>query len=205
MSEQQYFASSPQAESQPKPFTLLWQGKPYRFLTDGGVFSKGELDFGTKVLLGALPDPGQGRVLDLGCGWGPVGVLMGAMYPDAVITMVDINERAVALAQQNARQNGVNAQVLVSDGLKNAPGPWDLIALNPPIRAGKATVYRLFDESAGALSPDGLLYVVIRKQQGADSAKKHLKTLFDSVDTVDRKGGFHVFRCGGRTAGKDLA
>lgn len=203
MPEQQYFASQPQAQSDARPFTLTWQGREYRFLTDAGVFSKGELDFGTKVLLGALPDPGDGQLLDLGCGWGAVGVLMGALYPAAHITMTDINQRAVALARENARANGVSATVVAGDGLEQAPGPWDVIALNPPIRAGKQVVYRLFAQCAAALTPGGALYVVIRRQQGADSAKQYLRTLFDQVDTVARKGGFHVFRCGGASAGKE--
>ncbi len=202
MTEQQYFTAQPQTPSDPHPFALHWQGQDYRFLTDSGVFSKGGLDFGTKTLLKALPDPGAGRVLDLGCGWGPVGVLMGAMYPRCQVTMSDINRRAVALAQENARYHQVHAQAVHSDGLENAPGPWDLIAFNPPIRAGKAEVYRLFQQCAQALAPGGALYVVMRRQQGADSAKKHLGTLFESVDTVARKGGYHVFRCG-HEPGKD--
>lgn len=203
MPEQQYFAQQPDAPSSPRAFELTWNGRAYTFLTDSGVFSKGELDAGTRALLFALPDPGEGRLLDLGCGWGPVGVLMGAQYPRAQITMTDVNERAVALARKNALANRVTATAVVGDGLQNAPGPWDVLALNPPIRAGKALVYRLFAECAIALAPRGALYVVIRRQQGADSAKQYLRTLFRQVDTVARKGGFHVFRCGGATAGKD--
>lgn len=189
----------PSAESQPVPFTLNWQGKDYRFLTDSGVFSKGELDFGTRVLLRALPGEIRGRVLDLGCGWGAVGVLVGAENPDAQVFMADINERAVALARENARINGVTAQVGQSDGFERIQGAFDLIALNPPIRAGKRVVYGLFSDCAAHLAPGGALYVVIRRQQGADSAAKFLKTIFESVETVNKKGGYHVFRCeGGR-------
>ena len=193
--DQQYFASAPQSASAPRPFDLTWRGRSYRFLTDSGVFSKGELDTGTQVLLNALPGHIAGDVLDLGCGWGPVGILLAAQHPDAQLTLADVNERAVSLARQNAAANGVKVRVVLSDGFAQLPGAFDLIALNPPIRAGKQVVYCLFDECREHLAPGGALYVVIRKQQGADSAKKHLLTLFPSVETVARKGGFHVFEC----------
>lgn len=184
------------------PLTVSWQGKDYRFVTDSGVFSKGELDFGTRVLLRALPEKIRGRVLDLGCGWGAVGVLIGAAHPGAAVCMADINGRAVALARENARANGVAAQAWQSDGFERIQGVFDLIALNPPIRAGKQVVYGLFRACAGRLGPGGALYVVMRRQQGADSAARYLGTLFDRVDTVARKGGYHVFRCeGGRPDG----
>ena len=194
---EQYFAQQPHSGSQPKAFELSYRGRDYRFVTDSGVFSKGELDLGTRTLLDALPDQMTGRLLDLGCGWGAVGVVLAARHPEAQVVMSDVNERALGLARQNLAANGLSAQVLQSDGLAGLTGDFDLIALNPPIRAGKETVYRLFDQCAGRLNAAGALYVVIRKQQGADSARKHLKGLFAEVETVARKGGFHVFRCDG--------
>ncbi|NLD34825.1 MAG: methyltransferase [Clostridiales bacterium] len=198
--QQQYFASQPESASQARAFELPWQGRTYRFWTDSGVFSRGELDMGTRVLLGALPGQITGRVLDLGCGWGPVGVLLSAQHPQAEVVLADVNERAVALANRNARENGVSARAVVSDGLAQLTGQFDLIALNPPIRAGKEVVYSLFAQAAKALTPDGALYVVIRKQQGAPSAKAYINTLFHDVRTIARKGGYHVFQCsGGKT------
>lgn len=194
---QQYFARDPASESLEKTFELEWKGRTFTFVTDNGVFSKGGLDTGTAVLLKSLPEHFSGRMLDLGCGWGAVGVLAGAAWPRALVTMVDVNPRAVLLALRNAQSNGVRAEAIESDGFERVPGPYDLIALNPPIRAGKETVYRLFKEAAGHLSPVGVLYIVIRKQQGAPSAQKFLTSLFSSVRTVERKSGFHVFQCEG--------
>lgn len=194
---QQYFAPAPQSASNEKSFDLVWMGKSYRFLSDNGVFSKGELDMGTSVLLQALPTEFSGSLLDLGCGWGPVAVLAGSGWPNASITMADINPRALALAKRNAQANGVKAQAIQSDGFENISAHFDLIALNPPIRAGKETIYRLFRQAAQHLSDKGALYIVIRKQQGAPSAQKYLTELFASVQTVARKGGFHVFQCEG--------
>ena len=197
---QQYFASHPDSASQAKIFTLSWHGREVRFWTDSGVFSRGELDMGTRVLLDALPEHITGRVLDLGCGWGPVGVLLSMQHPQAEVWMADVNERAVALARRNAQENGVSARAVVSDGLSQVEGDFDLIALNPPIRAGKAVVYSLFEQASRRLTPDGALYVVIRKQQGAPSAVKYLETIFRDVRTIGRKGGYHVIQCcGGKT------
>ena len=139
---QQYFANKPESKSEAKPFNLDWQGQSFRFYTDHGVFSRGELDLGTKVLLEALPKDFSGQFLDLGCGWGPVGLLMKASNPQAEITLSDTNERAVALTRRNAKENKLTVQVITGDGFENIQGDFDMIAINPPIRAGKATIYR---------------------------------------------------------------
>ena len=111
MSEQ-YFAKKPGCESRPVAFETECVGVRASFETDAGVFSKGELDEGTRVLLEALP-PLHGRALDLGCGWGAVGVLLGKKYPDVSLLMADVNERAVALAAKNLARNGVkNARAI---------------------------------------------------------------------------------------------
>jgi 16S rRNA (guanine1207-N2)-methyltransferase len=190
-----YFSASPTSEHRYAEAEYVYRGETLRFLTDAGVFSRGEVDFGTDVLLRALPQEMAGRVLDLGCGWGAVGSSVGKKYPACRIVMSDVNERALALAAKNAAANGVQAETAQSDGLERVEGPFDYILTNPPIRAGKQVIYRLFAESAQKLSPEGSLYIVIRKQQGAESAVKYLKTIFQQVDTVDKSGGFWVIRC----------
>ena len=190
-----YFSASPTSEHRYAEAEYVYRGETLRFLTDAGVFSRGEVDFGTDVLLRALPEEMAGRVLDLGCGWGAVGASVGKKYPACRIVMSDVNERALALAAKNAAANGVQAKTAQSDGLEQVEGPFDYILTNPPIRAGKQVIYRLFAESAQKLSPEGALYIVIRKQQGAESAVKYLKTIFQQVDTVDKSGGFWVIRC----------
>lgn len=197
---EQYFTPVPSGRSEARAFTLHWEGRDYRFFTDRGVFSRDELDYGSAVLLRALPEQISGDVLDLGCGWGPIGILIAARHPEARVLMVDVNERAVALSQRNAAENGVTVQVGQSDGFERVQGQFDLIALNPPIRAGKQVVYGLFAGAAARLRPGGAVYVVMRRQQGADSAARYLKTIFDTVDTVARKGGYHVFCCRGGQA-----
>ena len=190
-----YYSSAPQSAHRFASCAYEYRGAEVRFTTDAGVFSRDGVDFGTHTLLSALPDDMTGDVLDLGCGWGAVGVTVGKRYPACRVTMCDINQRAAELAEQNARDNGVDAQVIVSDGLTAVPGSFDFVLTNPPIRAGKQVIYGLFAAARERLNPGGRLYLVIRRQQGADSAVKYLKTLFGSVETIERKGGFHVICC----------
>lgn len=195
-----YYTTSPESAHRYAPCSFEYRGVTVNFMTDAGVFSRGEVDFGTEVLLKALPEEMNGRVLDLGCGWGCVGVSLGKKYPETRIVMCDVNERALGLAAENAKKNGVKAETVLSNGLENVQGTFRCIITNPPIRAGKQVIYSLFAQSAGALEEDGELYIVIRKQQGAESALKYLKTIFEQVETIDKSGGFWVICCkGGKT------
>ena len=192
-----YYSADPNSEHKYQTAEWTYRGHALRFTTDAGVFSKGEVDYGTATLLKALPEEMNGRILDLGCGWGAVGVSLGRAYPDCDIMMSDVNRRALELSEKNAKANGVSAQIVESDGLENVPGSFDYIITNPPIRAGKQVIYKMFSDSAEKLTEKGQLYLVIRKQQGAESALKYLKTIFSEVDTIEKSGGFWVIRCRG--------
>lgn len=188
-----YYTENPNSAHDERRIALRALGNDLTFVTDAGVFSRDGLDRGTEVLLEALP-PLEGRVLDLGCGWGAVGVALGKRYPALDIVMTDINSRAVELARRNLAENGVTAAVLQGDGFDAVEGRFDAIVTNPPIRAGKAVIYGLFARARDYLELDGALYVVIRKQQGAPSALKYLKEIYSRAETVDRASGFHVLR-----------
>ena len=189
-----YYTQEPTSKHEEHAFTLECAGRALRFETDAGVFSKLRLDPGTALLLKALQESFSGRALDLGCGWGPVGCCMAARWQHARIALCDVNERAAGLARENLRRNNLSGEVSCGDGLDAVEGAFDLIAVNPPIRAGKAVIYRLFAQSAQRLTAGGNLYVVMRRAQGAESAEKELKTLFSKVETVERGGGYRVFR-----------
>ena len=193
----QYYTADPSSESRPVPCAFPYRGHGLNFMTDAGVFSKGELDVGSRLLLDALPAL-SGDVLDLGCGWGAIGVAIARANKEARVVMADVNHRALDLCRANCARNGVTAEVIESDGMAAVLGRrFDAIVTNPPIRAGKQVIYRMFAQSAEKLNADGELYIVIRKQQGAESAIKYLKTLFDSVDTIEKSGGFWIIRCRG--------
>ena len=189
-----YYTANPASAHDERRVALTALGNALVFTTDAGVFSRDGLDKGTEALLNALPVPMEGRVLDLGCGWGPVGVALGKKYPALEIVMTDINQRAAELARRNLAANGVRAQVVQGDGFAAVEGSFDAILTNPPIRAGKAVIYALFREARARLNPGGALYIVIRKQQGAPSALKFLREVYDEAEVIDRSGGFHVIR-----------
>ncbi len=198
-----YYTRNPESASCPVGCGYTYRGIPLSFTTDAGVFSKGELDTGTRLLLEALPEVMEGDILDMGCGWGAIGVSVAARWPACRVTMADVNLRALELSRGNAERNGVRAVCVESDGLAALAGKrFDAVITNPPIRAGKQVIYRLFAEAAGALSEGGALYLVIRKQQGADSCVRYLETLFEKVEILDRSGGFRVLRACGPVRGR---
>lgn len=194
MSEQ-YFDSTPTSASSPVAIDICFNGEMFKFVTDSGVFSKGTLDKGTQILLNSIDEPLHGNVLDLGCGWGAVGIILAKLYPKINVIMADVNKRAVELANINAKKNRVLANIVESNGFENIDGSFDYIFLNPPIRAGKKIVYDLFSGAAKHLKPEGAFYIVIRKRQGAPSAKEYLKNIFENVDTINRKAGYHIIKC----------
>ena len=192
---QHYFTSNPQSAHDERAIQVELAGVRADFCTDAGVFSRDGLDFGSRLLIETVHPLLHGRVLDMGCGWGAIGVLLARLCPDAQITMADINERAVALAARNAWQNGVSAETLVSDGYENIAPSFDAIVTNPPIRAGKQTVYRILDEAKTSLAPGGRLFLVIRKEQGAPSAQTHLQGVYSRVELLARKKGYWILAC----------
>lgn len=191
-----YFTPQPQSAHHLERLEVTLRGQKLLFYTDRGVFSRRRVDFGTWLLAEAVQVAPDGSVLDVGCGYGPLGLALAKESDRRQVTMVDINERAVELARQNAQINGLmNVRILVSDLLTELEGEtFDAIVSNPPIRAGKEVVYRLFEASAQALKPGGSLWVVIQKKQGAPSAQKKLESLFNSVTVAVRKKGYYVFQ-----------
>ena len=190
----QYYTADPTSASKPVPCAFPYRGHGLNFMTDAGVFSKGELDVGSKLLLDALP-AFTGDVLDIGCGWGAMGVAIARANKNANVTMVDVNRRALDLCRQNCERNHVTAEVIESDGMAEVMGrKFDTIVTNPPIRAGKQVIYKMFADAAVSLKEGGALYLVIRKQQGAESCVKYLKTLFNEVEKLDKSAGFWVLK-----------
>lgn len=190
----QYYTADPSSESKPVPCAFPYRGHGMNFMTDAGVFSKGELDQGTRLLLDALPAL-SGDVLDLGCGWGAIGVSVARANPGCRVVMADVNRRALQLSRDNLERNHTAAEVIESDGMAQVlDRTFDAVITNPPIRAGKQVIYKMFADAAAHLNQGGALYLVIRKQQGAESCVKYLKTLFGQVEKLDKSGGFWVLK-----------
>ncbi|WP_277679516.1 class I SAM-dependent methyltransferase [Gracilibacillus dipsosauri] len=193
----QYFSQNPDVESDRRTWTFSLRGNSLTFTTDNGVFSKNEVDFGSRLLIDTFNLPAvDGDILDLGCGYGPVGIALAKDFPDRNIIGVDINQRALELATENAWQNNVkNVSFLKSDIFSEIKEKkFAAILTNPPIRAGKQVVYQMLEDSRQALLTGGELSVVIQKKQGAPSAQKKLEELFSEVEVVVKKKGYFIFR-----------
>ena len=188
-----YYTRNPASESRPVDCEYVYRGIPLTFRTDAGVFSKGEVDDGTDLLLKSLPEEMTGDILDLGCGWGVIGISVARRWPDTRVTMADVNLRALELARVNAERNRAEVRCLESDGMEALKGSrFDAVITNPPIRAGKQVIYRMFADAEECLRPGGSLILVIRKQQGAESCLRYLQTLFPKVEKTAKSGGFWV-------------
>ena len=190
-----YYTRDPQSASRPVGCEFTYRGIRLAFQTDAGVFSRGELDTGTRLLLEALPEELSGEILDLGCGWGAIGITVARKWPETRVTMADVNTRALELSRENAKKNRADVVCAESDGMAAFEGrTFDAVITNPPIRAGKQVIYGMFADAAKCLKPGGALYLVIRKQQGAESCVRYLQTIYAGVDKLDKSGGFWVLK-----------
>lgn len=188
-----HYFTNENLESNITKFNIKLEDKTFTFNTDNGVFSKGELDFGSYLLIkNVLKLKLTGDILDLGCGYGPIGIILAKLLP-VTVTMVDVNKRAVHLVNMNIKENKVNnANVLVSDGYENLKDEkFDYIISNPPIRVGKEKLYELLITSKEHLKENGEMYIVIRKNQGAKSLIRDLSVYY-SVNIIDKDKGFFI-------------
>ena len=204
MTQQHYYSKDPVSASHVRhiEYEISYQGRPlhFHFETDSGVFSISRVDHGTDILLRTIArewdekEPLPSRVLDIGCGYGPIGITLGHFFPEASVCMLDVNERAMALARANAQKAGLRQFTV--DTVDHFPQElFDLIVTYPPIRAGKTVVYGIFAQAHEHLAPGGAFYVVIRKNQGGPSAVKELARLFGDCEIVERQSGFHILKC----------
>jgi 16S rRNA (guanine1207-N2)-methyltransferase len=192
-----YYSRTQKVESDPKYWDFTLKSSHFRFKTDNGVFSKREVDFGSRLLIEAFQLPElEGPLLDVGCGYGPIGLTVAKMDQNRSVHMIDVNERAIQLAKENAEKNHVsNVKIYESDRLLNvADKDFTAILTNPPIRAGKKVVHEIFEQSYEHLKQSGELWVVIQKKQGAPSALEKLKELFSKVETVDKEKGYFIIK-----------
>lgn len=162
--------------------------------TDRGVFSRNKLDFGSKVLLTHIDfSKPYKQIIDIGCGYGPMGIYAAKQCPNALVLMADVNERAVDLTSRNIIKNHVeNATAVISFLFENINQKADLIMSNPPIRAGKKTVFKLYEQSYDHLNKNGVFYAVIQKKQGAPSSVKKLEELFGNCEIIAKEKGYWV-------------
>lgn len=191
-----YYTNRPVSKHDEQTFATVLRGIKLTFTTDSGVFSRDYIDYGSRLLIETMDIPNGAKVLDVGCGYGPIGIVAARLNPKNHVTMIDVNERAVELARRNAAANGAtNVRVLLSDLYEQVEDrDYDAVLTNPPIRAGKQVVHAIFEGARHVLKDGGTLWVVIQKKQGAPSAYEKLQQLYGQVEEVTKDKGYRIFR-----------
>ena len=187
-----YFIENPSLLTNERELELEIFDKKFKFLTNNGLFSCDKVDDASITLLKNIPSL-KGTLLDLGCGYGTLGIVLAKEY-SLDLTMADINGIALDYATRNAKLNHVSTTLIHSDGFKNISDIFNNIVLNPPIHAGKEIMYRMYEESALHLTPGGSLYIVIQKKHGAESTIKKFKETFAHVNVLYKKKGCYVLQ-----------
>jgi len=189
-----YFINDKNIESEDIIIKYTYKGKELSFISNSGIFSKNRVDFGTNLLLNTI-EIKKNSILDLGCGYGVVGVCIASSSSLSDILSVDINERAVELTNKNYINNQVNnGRAIVSDVYCNLDKMFDVIITNPPIRAGKEVVYEMVLNGINYLKEEGEIWVVIRKDKGGMSLFKNMQTVYSFVEIVNKKNQYLVIK-----------
>lgn len=194
-----YYSKQPTSDHRLQEFTTQMAGHNLSFVTDAGVFSKDRVDFGSRLLVETMIDGLQGEpdaILELGSGYGPIALSLAKHFPTTSVVGIELNQRAVDLARQNAKINQVyNVSFEAADVLTwQGQGDFAHVVTNPPIRAGKAVIQAFVDQAYQVLRPGGQLWLVIQKKQGAPSMDTYLRNHLNQVDRLARSKGYWILR-----------
>ncbi len=196
-----YFSEVQDVKSVKKIINYEIKNEKFEFLTDNGVFSKTKVDFGTDVMLRTFLNENKKleniRILDIGCGYGVVSVVLKRFFEKAKILSTDVNERALELTKENIQKNNRtdDFEVRKSFVFDNISENFDVILSNPPIRAGKQVIFEIYEKSFFHLNKSGEFYCVIQTKHGAKSTKKKLEELFGNCTTLVIEAGYRIFKC----------
>ena len=188
-----YFSADPTVAFKRVPVRATVWGHELALTSGSGVFAQGRLDIGTAVLFRETEPPKGGALLDLGCGYGVIGLALATAVPSARVWGVDVNERAVLLANENAAAAGVGARFTASTP-EQVPGDvvFDEIWSNPPIRIGKEALHGLLLTWLPRLAPGGRAVMVVGKNLGADSLQRWLEAQGYPTERLASAKGFRV-------------
>ena len=190
-----YFSKRPKAPFRKFLVKFYFRGHEFKFVTSPGVFSFKKVDRGTKALLKYMYIENGWKVLDLGCGYGVIGIVVAKLYPKTLVCMVDVNQRACSLSRTNLKLNGVrNAIVLCGNMYEPVKGKkFNCIVTNPPISAGLSTCYEIVEKATEHLEEDGLLQVVAREKKGGRRIREKMLQVFGNCQVLGKSGGFWVY------------
>jgi len=188
-----YFTNSQNLRSEIRSISYENKGQVFTFFSDLGVFSKDKIDFGSRLLVDTILENEKRKnleFLDVGCGYGFIGITLSLIL-DSCVEMVDVNKRALHLCERNIKENKIKGKCYLSNVYEKVEGKYDFIVTNPPIRAGKAVVLEILLEARNYLKKDGVLWFVVRKDQGAKSLIKNIETVYN-CEIVKKEKGFYV-------------
>ena len=190
-----YYSNKTNTKSEPKEFTFNFLNNEFKFMTDNAVFSKEYIDYGSFVMLNNFkPNDINLPILDMGSGYGPIGIVVSKIY-EREVYMAEINERAYNLSLENIKKNNVNVKAFNSNLYEKIDDIiFSSIITNPPIRAGKKTVFDIYDGAYNHLALNGELWVVIQKKQGAPSSKAHIEELFGNCVIVKKDRVYYILK-----------
>ena len=191
-----YFARKPAAPRRAIELNAEIRGRRFRFRSDSGVFSAERVDPGTRLLADVMEVGPADRILDLGCGYGVLGIVAATLAPQGFAVLLDRNARAVELAQANLALNGIaNAYAVLADGADAlADCVFHVVVTNPPVHAGNRAVFAFIEGARRALRIGGWFYLVGRMRRGVATFTRHMEQTFGGVEEVEKKSGYRVYR-----------
>lgn len=190
-----YYTEKPTSKLVTKQITVRINGTELKLTTASSTFSREKIDLGTKILIENAEIKKGATVLDLGCGYGVVGITIAKTVPDTNVVLTDVNQRATQLAQENAKQNNVTVDVRTGDSYEPVAGQtFDYILLNPPQTAGRKLCFQLIEQAPAHLSSEGIFYLVARHKKGGAVLEAKMKEIFGNVETVARESGYRVYK-----------
>ena len=188
-----YFIENHDVITHERELTAEIFGMQFSFLTNNGLFSCDKIDEVSRTLIENLPAI-NGSLLDLGCGYGVIGITLAKKY-GVTLTMSDVNSIAIDYALRNAVRNNIDATAIHSNSFENIHENFDNITLNPPIHAGKDIMYKMYEDAAQHLNVSGSFYVIIQKKHGAETTARKLNEIFGNCSIIYKKKGCFIFRC----------
>ena len=194
---QHYFIDKQHKKEDYFNYSTEFNNKRYTFKSVDNMFSKDGLDEGTRVLLTTIVKQYDlnGDVLDLGCGIGSIGIILKSEYPNINVDMVDINNTAMALAKENCASNKIDGNnVFFSNLYDDIDKKYNFIVTNPPIKVGKEILFGVVTGAKDHLIEGGEIILVIRKNHGQESMKKHMENIFGNAEVIKRDKGYYIMR-----------